>query len=114
VPEPVFVLLEALLEKDPARPFQNPTELSKAIPAIIDAIDRGRRITRQNLQKTSSAVSHVGSRKPPVRPPPKKISIARLPVTGSDIFGRDEDIAFLDRAWTNRDVNVVTFTAFWE
>jgi len=112
VPEPVFVLLEALLEKDPARRFQNPTELLKAIPAIIDAIDRGRRITRQNLQKTPSAASRVATRKPPVRPAPKKISIARLPVTGSDIFGRDEDIAFLDRAWANRDVNVVTIVAW--
>jgi tetratricopeptide (TPR) repeat protein len=112
VPEPVFVLLEALLEKDPARRFQNPTELLKAIPAIIDAIDRRRRITRQSLQKTPSAASRVGTRKSPIRPAPKKISIARLPVTGSDIFGREEDIAFLDRAWANRDVNVVTIVAW--
>jgi hypothetical protein len=35
-----------------------------------------------------------------------------LPVTGSDIFGRDEDIAFLDRGWANRDVNVVTIVAW--
>jgi hypothetical protein len=112
VPKPVFVLLEALLEKDPARRFQNPTELLKAIPAVIDAIDRGRRITRQNLKKTPSAVSHIGSRKPTVRPAPKKISIARLPVTGSDIFGREEDITFLDRAWENKDINVVTIAAW--
>jgi serine/threonine protein kinase len=110
VPEPVVVLLEALLEKDPARRFQDPTELLKAIPAVIDALDRGRRIIRQSLQKTPS----VATRKPPVRPAPKKISIARLPITGGDVFGREEDIAFLDRAWANQDVNVVTFTAFWE
>jgi hypothetical protein len=35
-----------------------------------------------------------------------------LPVTGSDVFGRDEDIAFLDRAWTNKNVNVVTIVAW--
>jgi hypothetical protein len=35
-----------------------------------------------------------------------------LPVTGSDVFGRDEDIAFLDRAWANKDVNVVTIVAW--
>jgi hypothetical protein len=35
-----------------------------------------------------------------------------LPVTGSDVFGRDEDIAFLDRAWANRQVNVVTIVAW--
>ena len=34
VPEPVVALLEVLLEKDPARRFQNPTELLKAIPTI--------------------------------------------------------------------------------
>src|ERR1700761_4186243 len=35
-----------------------------------------------------------------------------MPVTGSDVFGREEDIAFLDRAWVNRDVNVVTVVAW--
>jgi hypothetical protein len=57
----------------------------------------------------------VGScfeRKPPARLAPKKISVARLPVTGSDVFGREEDIAFLDRAWTKKDVNVVTIVAW--
>jgi serine/threonine protein kinase len=112
VTEPVVVLLEALLEKDPGRRFQNPAELLKAIPAVIDAIDRGRRITRQNLQKTPSAASRVGIRKPPVRPSPKKISIARLPVTGSDLFGREEDIAFLDDAWANKDASLVTIFAW--
>jgi predicted ATPase len=43
---------------------------------------------------------------------PKKISIARLPVTGSDVFGREEDIAFLDDAWANQDVNVVSIIAW--
>ena len=43
---------------------------------------------------------------------PKKISVARLPVTGSDIFGRDEDIAFLNDAWAKPDVNVVTIVAW--
>jgi hypothetical protein len=40
-----------------------------------------------------------------------QISIAGLPVTGSDIFGREEDIAFLDDAWANQNVNVVTVVA---
>ena len=97
VPQPVVVLLEVLLEKDPARRFQNPTELLKAIPTITGAIDARRRITRQSLQKTPSTASRVGTRKPPARLGPKKISVARLPVTGSDVFGREEDIAFLDR-----------------
>ena len=112
VPQPVVVLLEVLLEKDPARRFQNPTELLKAIPTITGAIDARRRITRQSLQKTPSTASRVGTRKPPARLAPKKISVARLPVTGSDVFGREEDIAFLDAAWANRHVNVVTIVAW--
>ena len=56
-----------------------------------------------------------GSPVPESRSPgsvPKKISVARLPVTGSDVFGREEDIAFLDDAWANKDVNVVTIVAW--
>jgi serine/threonine protein kinase len=112
VPQPVVVVLEMLLEKDPSRRFQNPAELLKAIPTITGAIYTRRRITRQSLLKTPSAASRVGTRKPTKRPAPKKISIARLPVTGSDVFGREQDIAFLDRAWANKDVNVVTIVAW--
>src|ERR1700745_485123 len=112
VPEPVVILLEALLEKDPARRFQNPTELLKAVPTVRGAIDRGRRITRQSLQKTPSSASRVLTRTRTARLGPKRISIAKLPVTGSDLFGREEDIAFLDRAWANKDVNIVTIVAW--
>jgi serine/threonine protein kinase len=112
IPQPVVVLLEVLLDKDPGRRFQNPAELVKAMPVITGALDARRRITRQSLQRMPSTVSHVGTRKPPSRSAPKKISIARLPVTGSDVFGREEDIAFLDRAWANKDVNVVTIVAW--
>src|SRR6516162_1689077 len=92
VPQPVVVLLEKFLEKDPARRFQNPTELLKAMPTVTDAIETGRRITRESLQKMPSVASRARSRKLPTRLAPKKISIARLPVTGSEIFGREEDI----------------------
>jgi serine/threonine protein kinase len=112
VPQPVVALLEKLLEKDPARRFQNPTEFLKAIPTITGAIDTRRRITRQSLLKTHPTTSRAGTRRPPARLGPKKISAARLPVTASDVFGREEDIAFLDRAWANNDVNVVTIVAW--
>jgi serine/threonine protein kinase len=112
VPQPVVVLLEKLLQKDPAQRFQTPNELLKGIPTITGALDSRRRITRQSLQKTPSTASRVGTRKRPARLAPKKISVARLPVTGSDVFGREEDIAFLDRAWANKEVNVVTIVAW--
>jgi len=112
IPQPLIVLLETLLEKDPGRRFRNPAELLKAIPTLAGAIDAGRKITRQSLKKTPSTTSRAGTRRPPVRLGPKKISIARLPVTGSNVFGREEDIAFLDDAWANLQVNIVTIIAW--
>jgi hypothetical protein len=112
VPQPIVTLLEVLLEKDPARRFQNPTELLNALPTLTGAIDAGRRITRQKLQQISPPVSPVGTRRPSARLGPKKLSVARLPVTGSDVFGREEDIAFLDEAWADQHVNVVTIVAW--
>src|ERR1700756_1084753 len=50
-PQPVVVLVEVLLEKDPRHRFQNPAELLKAIPTIAGALDSRRKITRQSLQK---------------------------------------------------------------
>jgi serine/threonine protein kinase len=112
VPQPIVVLLKVLLEKDPGKRFQNPAELLNAMPVITGAIDARRRVTRQRIQKTLSTASHVRTRKPPARLAPKKISVGRLPVTASDVFGREEDIAFLDHAWANKDVNVVTIVAW--
>jgi len=112
VPQPVVVLLEKLLEKDPAQRFRTPAELLKAMPTITGAIDASRRITRPSLQKMPFSVSRAGTRKPSARLGPKKISVSRLPVTGSDVFGREEDITFLDRAWAKKEVNVVSIVAW--
>ena len=80
VPQPIVVLLEKLLEKDPAQRFQTPNELLKAIPTITGAVDARRRITRSSLEKIPSNAAPVVSRKLPTRIAPKKISVARLPL----------------------------------
>ena len=112
VPQPVVVLLEVLLEKDPARRFQSPAELLKAMPPLTSAIDAGRSVTRHSLRETPPATSRAVTRERPTQLGPEKISVARLPVTGSDVFGREEDIAFLDDAWAKQDVHVVTIVAW--
>jgi tetratricopeptide (TPR) repeat protein len=112
VPQPVIVLIEVLLEKDPARRIQNPAELLKVMPTVVSAFEAGRRITRHSLQTTAPAASRARTRGPPARLGPKKISVARLPVTGIDLFGREEDIAFLDTAWVKEQVNIVTIVAW--
>jgi hypothetical protein len=113
VAQPVVALLEVLLEKDPAQRFQTPNELLKGIPAITDAIDARHRITRQSLQRTPSAASASSTRRlPGTRRGPKKVSIARLPVTSKEVFGREENLAFLEAAWADAQVNVVTVVAW--
>jgi serine/threonine protein kinase len=51
VPQPVVVLLEVLLEKDPGRRFQNPTKLLNALTKVTDAVKARRTITHQSLRE---------------------------------------------------------------
>jgi len=112
IPQPVVFLVKVLLEKDPGRRFQNPAELLKAIPTITGAIDAGRTITHRSFKKVPPVTSRVRTSGRAARLGPVEISIAGLPVTGGDLFGREEDIAFLDDAWANQQVNVVTVVAW--
>jgi hypothetical protein len=46
-------------------------------------------------------------------PPPKNhISISRLPVTGPDLFGREEELNLLDDAWEDPKTNIIAFVAW--
>jgi predicted ATPase len=112
VPQPVGVLLEVLLQKDPAWRFQTPTELLKVMPTIKSAIEEKRSIARESLRKTPPFGSLGVRGKLPVPPWPDRISLARLPVTGKEVFGRGEDLAFLDAAWADSKVNVVSIVAW--
>jgi serine/threonine protein kinase/Tfp pilus assembly protein PilF len=53
LPQPLAVLLEVLLEKDPAQRVQSPGELLKAIELVAAAVDAGRSITAQDLKARS-------------------------------------------------------------
>ena len=108
IPQPVVALLEALLEKNVFRRFQDPTELLKAMPCVTEAIDAGRTIDHQDLCQIPAGAT----RKLPTRRGPEKMSVARLPVTAGQVFGREEDIAFLDAAWADPLVNVVIIVAW--
>lgn len=58
VPQPVIALLAVWLRKDRARRFQTPAELTKALPAVIDAIDAGR-LLRKTIRVFISSSSEV-------------------------------------------------------
>ena len=80
----------SVLNKDAAGGPQSPPEHS-----LLDEGSAGLDTKRQAMQIAPRGETA------------EKISVSRLPITGSDLFGREEDIAFLDRAWANKDVNVV-------
>src|SRR4029450_5901424 len=82
------------------------------IPTVASAIDEGITLRYQSSRQLPAGAPSGLSGKSGARLGPQKISIARLPVTGSDLFGREEDIAFLDDSWANQDVNVVTIVAW--
>ncbi|MBC8031971.1 MAG: DUF4062 domain-containing protein [Pyrinomonadaceae bacterium] len=42
----------------------------------------------------------------------ERISIARLPITGSDLFGRASELQQLDDAWANQKTNVLSLVAW--
>jgi serine/threonine protein kinase len=69
LPQPVVVLLEVMLEKDPAQRFQSPSQLLKAIPLVTAAINGGRTVTPQELRAISGegALQKSGEFSAPVR-----------------------------------------------
>jgi hypothetical protein len=85
----------SVLNKDAAGSPQSPSEHS-----LVSEGSAGLDAKRQAMQIAPRGEA------------PEKISVSRLPITGSDVFGREEDIAFLDRAWANKEVNVVTIVAW--
>ncbi|HEY5954558.1 MAG TPA: NACHT domain-containing protein, partial [Terrimicrobiaceae bacterium] len=109
LPSPMVFVIRTSLEKDPRRRFQTPAELLGAISAGTDFEDGGT-VAFQSLPQAPAGRSYSTTRRPPFGP--EKISVARLPVTGSDIFGRKEDLAFLDDCWANQQINVVTIAAW--
>ena len=54
LPQPLSVLLQLLLEKDPAERIQSPAELLKAIQVVAAAVDAGRSVAAQDLRASSS------------------------------------------------------------
>jgi len=43
---------------------------------------------------------------------PEKISLARMPSTSPDLFGRENQLDMLDKAWDDPKTNIVTLVAF--
>jgi TolB-like protein/Tfp pilus assembly protein PilF len=74
----VIVLLEILLEKDPALRFQTPNELLNAMPTVAHSIEAKRAIKHQEVRMTFAGKPSSRQEKSPASRAPKR-SIAVLP-----------------------------------
>jgi AraC-like DNA-binding protein len=63
------------------------------------------------IAKLLKSAESISSKKSPVVPP-EKISLAKLPSTSPDLFGRDDRLKQLDEAWNNQDINVLSLVAW--
>ncbi len=86
VSPPAVALLEVLLEKDPARRFQSPTELLKVIPTVMRAIEAESSIKHRGPGTIPSAPSRTAALKIKAIPEPTRISKARLPVNFNSCY----------------------------
>jgi eukaryotic-like serine/threonine-protein kinase len=77
-PQPVIVLLEILLDKDPAKRFQTPNELLNAMPTVARSIEAKRAIKHQEVRMTFVDKPSSRQEKSPASRAPKR-SIAVLP-----------------------------------
>jgi hypothetical protein len=58
IPQPLVVLLEVLLAKDPVRRFQTPAELLKVMPTVREAINAERAVMKTIRVFVSSTPWH--------------------------------------------------------
>ena len=77
--------------------YQIDTDLSAIAEEVADIIGRALRAT------TPDGAVTLG---------PDKISLARLPSTSADLFGREKELARLDAAWDEPQTNVVSLVAW--
>jgi tetratricopeptide (TPR) repeat protein len=69
--------------------------------------------TSQDLRaRMAEALAKYAPRQSTFSIPQNRISIARLPVTNSELFGRENELKILDDAWANSQINVVSFVAW--
>jgi hypothetical protein len=92
-----------------------------ADPKVLLEMTRGSKAAFDVLEAALDSVSDVvlESASPPtalaVAPPPpqpEKIDITRLPVTGAELFGRAEELRWLDELWESGKVRIATLVAW--
>lgn len=77
---------------------------------VLESIERG-----QSFEIPIVGTGGAGSPKPTITsapPAPEAVDISRLPVTGAELFGRAEELRWLDDLWESHHVRVVSLVAW--
>lgn len=78
--------------------------------AIDDLLQCGECVIQNDL--TEESEPETPEPEPPRPPALPKIQLAKLPVTGEDLFGREKELKTLDEAWQNPNTTILTLVAF--
>jgi hypothetical protein len=65
----------------------------------------------EEIAKLIKRAETIGEKEYPVVPP-EKISLAKLPSTSPDLFGREKKLQQLDDVWKDQNINVLSLVAF--
>lgn len=66
----------------------------------------------RHIDELLSNPQHRPLPQPPSYPPPEKITVERLPVTGAELYGRQTELEQLDRDWESGGTHVVSLVAW--
>jgi len=64
------------------------------------------------IKRAIGIIPHPDKGKMYIQLPPEKISLAKMPSTSPDLFGREKEIEILNKAWEDTKTNIVTLVAF--
>ncbi|HEX5732817.1 MAG TPA: hypothetical protein VF131_08285 [Blastocatellia bacterium] len=77
---------------------------------VIEMLTSGLLSNTQSKLSARAVINPQPQKSSPLAP--DKIALARLPISGLDLFGRDSKLQILDDAWANPDTNIITFIAW--
>jgi tetratricopeptide (TPR) repeat protein len=66
----------------------------------------------KQIKQVINLVTQTQEKKVYIPLPPDKISLAKLPPTSHDLFGREKRLEILDKAWENPQTSIVSIVAF--
>jgi Nucleoside phosphorylase len=96
-------------EKGVGKEQNQKTAAQNAAEFVLEMLTSGLLASPQSDASTTDDVKPPPQRSSPLTA--DKISISRLPTSGSDLFGRDAELQLLDEAWANPNTNIITFVA---